>query len=126
MRVRQRRAVVRELAAAAALRKSEAHELLKQVNTILERLDSAKQAQARLQSANQENGLHADVSSQLVDCTSRPVSGAKRISCSCGYCESHQMSAPRSIMPCWISKTMPLPPEAAYCIATSRFFVIDL
>ena len=62
-----------------------------------------------------------------VACTSRPVSGAKRISASCEYCESQLMSAPRSIMPCWISKTKPTPPAppAAYVIATALSDVVD-
>jgi hypothetical protein len=41
-------------------------------------------------------------------------------------CESQLMSAPRSIMPIWISKTMPRPPLAAYCIATFLSVVIDM
>ena len=57
--------------------------------------------------------------STRVDCTSRPVSGAKRISFSCGYCESHERSAPRSTMPICISKMVdasvcsPLPDEVS-------------
>mmetsp|Transcript_348 Transcript_348/g.655 ORF Transcript_348/g.655 Transcript_348/m.655 type:complete len:389 (-) Transcript_348:1086-2252(-) len=66
-------------------------------------------------------------SSIRVDCTSMPVSGAKRISRSCGYCESHCMSAPRSTIPCAISKTNPAPPSfAAYCSATSFSRVVDV
>mmetsp|Transcript_9797 Transcript_9797/g.28406 ORF Transcript_9797/g.28406 Transcript_9797/m.28406 type:complete len:214 (+) Transcript_9797:3273-3914(+) len=40
--------------------------------------------------------------------TSRAERGAKRISRSCGYCESHERSAPRSIMPICISRRMAL------------------
>ena len=39
--------------------------------------------------------------------TSSAVSGAKRISRSNGYCESHDKSAPRSTIPCSISCTSP-------------------
>mmetsp|Transcript_46578 Transcript_46578/g.76990 ORF Transcript_46578/g.76990 Transcript_46578/m.76990 type:complete len:292 (-) Transcript_46578:1375-2250(-) len=45
--------------------------------------------------------------------TSSPVSGAKRISRSCGYCEMKLMSAPRSTMPCCIWNTKPAPPLLA-------------
>ena len=38
---------------------------------------------------------------------SSPVSGPNRISFSCGYCDSQLRSAPRSTMPCSISKIMP-------------------
>ena len=58
---------------------------------------------------------------------SRPLSGAKRISFSCGYCDSHPMSAPRSTMPCWMEKTTPGPPEEpAYASATLRSVVVDM
>ena len=55
-----------------ALRESDERELSalsKQVNALQERLNSAKQEQARLHSADQEKGLHAltDVSNQLVE-----------------------------------------------------------
>ena len=55
-----------------ALRESDERELSalsKQVNALQERLNSAKQEQARLHSADQENGLNAlaDVSTQLVE-----------------------------------------------------------
>eukprot|EP00962_Isochrysis_galbana_P046724 scaffold18878_cov104-Isochrysis_galbana.AAC.2 len=39
---------------------------------------------------------------------SHPVSGEKSSSSSCGYCDSQDKSAPRSIMPIWISNTTPL------------------
>mmetsp|Transcript_38499 Transcript_38499/g.106258 ORF Transcript_38499/g.106258 Transcript_38499/m.106258 type:complete len:432 (-) Transcript_38499:943-2238(-) len=56
-----------------------------------------------------------------------PVSGPKRISFSCGYCEIQPSSAPRSTMPISISKTMlGLPGAVAYCIATSRSKVVDM
>eukprot|EP00962_Isochrysis_galbana_P000197 scaffold50_cov107-Isochrysis_galbana.AAC.3 len=38
---------------------------------------------------------------------SQPVSGEKSSSASCGYCDSQDKSAPRSIMPIWISNTTP-------------------
>ena len=43
----------------------------------------------------------------VVFTTSRPVSGAKVISRSCGYCESHSIEAPRSIIPICTSKSTP-------------------
>ena len=46
--------------------------------------------------------------SMRVRSTSMPVSGPKRISLSCGYCESHEMSAPRLTIPCCTSMTMPI------------------
>ena len=49
-----------------------------------------------------------------------------RTSFSCGYCDNHEISAPRSTIPCWMEKTTPGPPiEAAYCNATSRLVVVD-
>ena len=63
-----------------ALRESDERELSalsKQVNALQERLNSAKQEQARLHSADQEKGLHAltDVSTQLVDVGREPEEG---------------------------------------------------
>ena len=68
--------------------------------------------------------------STRVELISRPVNGANVISLSSGYCESHDRSAPRSIIPIWISMTVAglfdLFLERAYSIATSRFAVVDM
>mmetsp|Transcript_11890 Transcript_11890/g.33205 ORF Transcript_11890/g.33205 Transcript_11890/m.33205 type:complete len:355 (-) Transcript_11890:1230-2294(-) len=52
------------------------------------------------------------------------VRGGKHISFSCGYCEIQLSSAPLSIMPVWISKTVPALWPDAYCMATSRSVVV--
>ena len=44
--------------------------------------------------------------------TCRPMSGGSSVSASCGYCESHEMSAPRSIMPITSSSTVDALPSA--------------
>jgi len=63
--------------------------------------------------------------SMRISRASRPASGAKSTSASWGYCESHEISAPRSIMPCWISTTMPnLSCEYWYATLTSG--VVDM
>ena len=55
------------------------------------------------------------------------TSGANKISCSWGYCESHDRSAPRSTipMPTW-KRVPPLPWAAAYWSATSWSRVVDM
>mmetsp|Transcript_12832 Transcript_12832/g.40922 ORF Transcript_12832/g.40922 Transcript_12832/m.40922 type:complete len:305 (+) Transcript_12832:515-1429(+) len=60
--------------------------------------------------------------------TSRPVKGPNRISSSCGYCDNHDISAPRLTMPCLASMTMPGrdPSPLAYPIATPRSRVVDI
>mmetsp|Transcript_21185 Transcript_21185/g.62691 ORF Transcript_21185/g.62691 Transcript_21185/m.62691 type:complete len:355 (+) Transcript_21185:365-1429(+) len=50
--------------------------------------------------------------STLVERTCRPMSGGSSVSASCGYCESHEMSAPRSIMPITSSSTVDALPSA--------------
>jgi len=58
--------------------------------------------------------------------SSMHVSGPKRISHSCGYWLSHEISAPRSTMPCLISKTIGVPPVSAYETAMLRSVVVDM
>ena len=65
--------------------------------------------------------------STRVHSTSMPVRGPKRISRSCGYCESQLISAPRLTIPCCTSITMPAPwPPEAYPMATNRSVVVDM
>ena len=56
-----------------------------------------------------ERWADVDVEHPVLDGRSgdlRPINGGKRISCSCGYWLSHERSVPRSIMPCFISKSI--------------------
>mmetsp|Transcript_17002 Transcript_17002/g.55773 ORF Transcript_17002/g.55773 Transcript_17002/m.55773 type:complete len:205 (+) Transcript_17002:1405-2019(+) len=62
--------------------------------------------------------------STRVDVTSRPVRGAKQISSSWGYWDTHERSAPRSTMPMLISKIVETDPLDAYCIDTCLFVVV--
>mmetsp|Transcript_1870 Transcript_1870/g.4739 ORF Transcript_1870/g.4739 Transcript_1870/m.4739 type:complete len:356 (+) Transcript_1870:405-1472(+) len=64
------------------------------------------------------------LSSTDVPRTCMLVRGGKHISFSCGYCEIQLSSAPLSIMPVWISKTVPALWPDAYCMATSRSVVV--
>ena len=57
------------------------------------------------------------------------MSGGSSVSFSCGYCESHETSAPRSIIPIFISKTIEASfslPLSAYSIATFLIGVVDM
>ena len=54
----------------------------------------------------------SDEPSTSVESASRPVSGGKSTSFSCGYCESQERSAPRSTIPICISKIVDAEPCA--------------
>jgi len=58
--------------------------------------------------AGRSSTISTEPSTRVV-CTSHAVSGAKSTSSSEGYCESHEMDAPRETIPCCSSKsTRPL------------------
>mmetsp|Transcript_62507 Transcript_62507/g.171675 ORF Transcript_62507/g.171675 Transcript_62507/m.171675 type:complete len:240 (+) Transcript_62507:530-1249(+) len=64
--------------------------------------------------------------STWVPTTSSTERGGSRISSSLGYCESHEMDAPRATKPCEISKRIMPGERRAYLSASSLAVVVDM
>ena len=77
---------------------------------ILRRFDTTCSSVSAVRLTESRVPMTSELMSTFASVISSPVSGGKRISASCGYCEIHESSAPRSTKPICISMIVPAGP----------------